>query len=66
MEPSQIPNPQKGSNEPAATPEAEEGTPANAHLRQDEAKQAEFRKAYLEQLRRMSCPGCCEGPTLPY
>ena len=29
-------------------------------------QQAEFRRAYLEQLRRMSCPGCGDDPTLPY
>jgi hypothetical protein len=32
----------------------------------DEALQAEYRKAYLEQLRRMSCPGCGEDPTVPF
>lgn len=31
-----------------------------------DAQQAEYRKAYLEQLRRMSCPGCGEDPTLPF
>lgn len=33
---------------------------------QNDDKQAEYRKAYLEQLRRMSCPGCGEDPTLPF
>lgn len=27
----------------------------------DEARQEQFRQAYREQLRRMSCPGCGEG-----
>jgi hypothetical protein len=31
-----------------------------------DAQQAEYRRAYLEQLRRMSCPGCGEDPTLPF
>ena len=32
----------------------------------NEVQQAEYRRAYLEQLRRMSCPGCGENPTLPF
>ena len=32
----------------------------------NEAQQADYRQAYLEQLRRMSCPGCGEDPTLPF
>ena len=32
----------------------------------NEAQQAEYRRAYLEQLGRMSCPGCGEDPTLPF
>ncbi len=35
-------------------------------LTTDELQQAEYRRAYLEQLRRMSCPGCGEDPTLPF
>jgi len=31
-----------------------------------DAQQAEYRRAYLEQLRRMSCPGCGEDSTLPF
>ncbi|MDZ4852636.1 MAG: hypothetical protein SGI77_25385 [Pirellulaceae bacterium] len=33
---------------------------------ENEVLQAEYRKAYLEQLKRMSCPGCGEDPTIPY
>ncbi|MDZ4848230.1 MAG: hypothetical protein SGI77_02965 [Pirellulaceae bacterium] len=33
---------------------------------ENEVLQAEYRKAYLEQLKRMSCPGCGEDPSLPF
>ncbi len=48
-----------------APKQSPEGTEDLSDLSND-AKQAEYRKAYLEQLRRMSCPGCGEDPTLPF
>jgi hypothetical protein len=65
MEPNQTPDKEKEQPIPA---EAMNGAPnaSEADILQDEAQQAEYRKAYLEQLRRMSCPGCGEDPTLPF
>ena len=33
---------------------------------EDLAKQEEYRLAYLEQLRRRSCPGCGDDGSIPY
>jgi hypothetical protein len=56
------PDSQISSNEESSVQHPESETPDL----KNEALQAEYRKAYLEQLRRMSCPGCGEDPTIPF
>lgn len=65
------PTQDKGSEEakdesptPAEQPAVE--NPQTLADLQNAERQADYRKAYLEQLRRMSCPGCGEDPTLPF
>ena len=58
--------------EPISSPKSELGevqsteAPGQLDGVSTDAQQAEYRKAYIEQLRRMSCPGCGEDPTLPF
>ena len=40
--------------------------PEKLNSLQSDDKQSEYRKAYLEQLLRMSFPGCGEDPALPF
>lgn len=65
MEPNQTKDKEKEPTIPAETTSEAPNT-VESEILQDDAKQAEYRKAYLEQLRRMSCPGCGEDPTLPF
>ncbi len=63
------------SNEPNSQPEPVQEVIADASKADaappltDEAlakQQEQYRQAYLEQLRRMSCPGCGDDGMLPF
>ena len=53
---------ERPEQEPLVELNGESMTPAQPPAEND-ATQEEYRKAYLEQLRRMSCPGCGEDFT---
>lgn len=53
---------QRPDQEPLVELNGESMPPAQSPVEND-ATQQEYRKAYLEQLRRMSCPGCGEDFT---
>ncbi len=55
---------------PRTPPEASEPeSPSESQPLTDEAlaaQQEQYRQAYLQQLRRMSCPGCGDDGVLPF
>jgi len=72
MHPSSNPNRNHQPSEPCSVEHSSEVTPdgqATQELKlsdEDLAKQEEYRLAYLEQLRRRSCPGCGDDGSIPY
>ena len=46
----------------ALPPPASEAAPSDACPLSEAELQERYRKEYLEQLRKMSCPGCGEDP----
>ena len=58
--------PEKGQEKEAANEPSppERNSQADISELTDEALQAKYRAAYLDQLRRRSCPGCGEGEIL--
>lgn len=51
-----------------STEETSDNYPSKVITLSDEdlAKQEEYRRAYLEQLRRQSCPGCGDDGSIPF
>lgn len=65
------PNPKSGNpefTEPLLAVETDVSSASNQPLTEEQLskQQEEYRRAYLEQLRRMSCPGCGDDGIVPY
>jgi len=65
-EPINTTNPTNDQPEPESVTAPTGDVPGPLADLSNDAQQDEYRRAYLEQLRRMSCPGCGEDPTLPF
>ncbi len=54
--------------EPSSDLTAQESKPDSPPLTDEAlaAQQEQYRQAYLQQLRRMSCPGCGDDGVLPF
>lgn len=59
MEPEATP---KGATKSTVDGQEQEHSSMSVSKLDDEALQAEYRRAFIEQLRRRSCPGCGEEP----
>ena len=59
MEPEATP---KGATKSTIDDQEQDYSSVSASKLEDEALQVEYRRAFIEQLRRRSCPGCGEEP----